>query len=161
MFNFFKKEKEEKIILKSPIKGEVIDITEVEDPAFSTKALGDGIAIRPFEGKVVSPIDGIIEVIFPTNHAIDIRLDNGINILIHIGIDTVKLNGEYFKAYVKKGEKVSSGDLLIEFNIDEIKKKGYSLTTPIIAIDKGIFSKIEPIAKGNVELGQDLLKITV
>ena len=162
MFNFFKKEKQTKeIILKAPIKGEIIDIKEVEDPAFSTKALGDGIAIKPFEGKLVSPANGTIEAIFPTKHAIGIKLNNGIRILIHIGMDTVKLNGEHFIAHIEKGEKVSTGDLLIEFDIEKINEKGYSTTTPIVITNTEDFSRIESIAKGNIELGEDLFKIVM
>lgn len=160
MFNFFKKLKEEKeIILKSPIKGEIVNIEEVEDPVFATKVLGDGIAIKPLEGKVFSPVEGVVETIFPTKHAIGIKLDNGIEILIHIGINTVELKGEFFTSYVEDGSKINIGDLLIEFDLNGIIEKGYSITTPIIVTNMEDFSKIEKVGKNNTEVGFDLFKI--
>lgn len=160
MFNFFKKNKDFKdIIFKSPIKGEIINIEDVEDPVFATKVLGEGVAIKPFEGKVFAPINSVVETIFPTNHALGIKLKNGIEILIHIGINTVELKGEYFKAYVENGTEINEGDLLVEFDLEKIKELGYSVTTPIIITNMGDFSKMEIIQKGNIENGQDLFKL--
>lgn len=160
MFNFFKKSKEDKeIVLKSPIKGKIVSLEQVEDPVFATKVLGDGIAINPLEGKVFSPINGVIETIFPTKHAMGIKLDNGIEILIHIGINTVELNGEFFKSYIENGSKVDVGDLLVEFDIDGIQEKGYSITTPIIITNMENFSQIKHIANDNIEVGEDLFKL--
>lgn len=157
MFNFFKKEKE--IILKSPIKGEIIKLENVEDQVFATKVLGDGIAIKPTEGKVFSPVNGIVETIFPTKHAIGIKLNNGIEVLIHIGINTVELKGEFFNSHIECGSKVSVGELLIEFDINGITEKGYNITTPIIITNMEGFSKIDSFASGNVEIEDDLFRL--
>ena len=119
-----------KIQIKAPIKGKLIDITEVKDEAFSSKALGDGMAIIPSEGKVYAPVDGEIITMIDTNHAIGL-LSGGVEILIHIGMDTVKLGGKYFKSHVKEGDKVKTGTLLIEFEKEEVEKE-YDITSPII-----------------------------
>lgn len=120
MFNFLKKAKF-KII--SPAKGKLKDITEVDDEAFSSKSLGDGFAIEPKSGDVYSPMDGVVEMIFPTLHALGIKNSNGTEVLIHIGIDTVGLNGEGFESFVSEGQKVKAGDRLIKFDIESIRSK--------------------------------------
>ncbi|WP_288519956.1 PTS glucose transporter subunit IIA [uncultured Brachyspira sp.] len=119
-----------KIEIKSPIKGKLIDITDVKDEAFSSKALGDGMAIIPADGKVCSPIDGEVVTMIDTNHAIGLET-KGVEILIHIGMDTVKLEGKHFKSNVKEGYKIKAGTLLIEFDKEEIEKE-YDITSPII-----------------------------
>lgn len=120
MFNFFKKSKFDVI---SPAEGKLKPITEAADPVFSTKALGDGFALEPENGEVYSPIDGVIEALLPTLHAVGIKAGNGTEILIHIGVDTVELNGEGFQAFVRQGQKVKSGELLIKFDLEAIKTK--------------------------------------
>ena len=161
MFNFFKKDKNSKnISFKSPLKGEIINIEDVEDPVFATKVLGEGIAIKPFEGKVFAPINGTIETIFPTNHALGIKINNEIEMLIHIGINTVELNGKFFKSYVENGAKINEGDLLIEFDLEKIKESGYSITTPIIITNMGSFSKLKLSATGNIENGEELFTLS-
>ena len=131
-----------KIQIKSPIKGKLIDITEVKDEAFSSKALGDGMAIIPSEGKVYSPIDGEVITMIDTNHAIGL-LSGGVEILIHIGMDTVKLGGKYFKAHVKEGDKIKVGTLLIEFEKEEVEKE-YDITSPIIISN---YSELKSLTK--------------
>ncbi len=161
MFNFFKKNKSFKNIdFKSPLNGEIINIEDVEDPVFATKVLGEGIAINPTEGKVFAPINGVVETIFPTNHALGIKINNEIEILIHIGINTVELNGQFFKSYVENGSKISEGDLLIEFDLEKIKEKGYSVTTPIIVTNMADFSKLKITANGTIKNGEELFIIT-
>lgn len=144
MFNFFKKNKTVELV--SPMTGKLIPIEEVPDQVFSEKMLGDGLAIEPEEGKVVSPIDGRVVTIFPTNHAIGLVTNEGLEILIHIGIDTVELNGEGFKRIVEKDEKIKKGDLLMEFDVDLIKEKGKSPITPIIITN---MDKVKNIEKSN------------
>ena len=119
-------------VISSPLKGEVIALKDVKDAAFSSGALGTGVAILPQEGKLTAPVDGTIVSLFNTKHAIGIKADNGAEILIHIGTDTVKLEGKYFEAKVKQGDQVKKGQLLLEFDIQAIEKAGYAVTTPII-----------------------------
>lgn len=131
-----------KIEVKSPIKGKLVDVTEVKDEAFSTKALGDGMAIIPDEGKVYSPIDGEVITMVDSNHAIGLS-SKGIEILIHIGMDTVKLKGKHFKAHVKEGDKVKVATLLIEFDKEEVEKE-YDITSPVIIPN---FSELKSLTK--------------
>ena len=118
--------------LLSCVKGEMIPLEDVKDPVFSSKTMGDGIAIIPEEGVITSPVDGSIEVAFPTGHAVGIKADNNLELLIHVGINTVELNGEHFKMLVKQGDKVKKGQELIKFDIDAIKAKGYDTTTMLL-----------------------------
>lgn len=122
----------DKIEIKSPIEGKLIPLSEVKDAAFAQGALGKGIAIRPTKGVVKAPVTGEVTTIFPTLHAIGITSDEGVEMLIHIGLDTVQLEGKYFKANVKQGDRVNAGDLLIEFDIKGIEEAGYSVETPVI-----------------------------
>ena len=122
----------EAIKILSPVKGKVIPIESVKDPMFSGKMLGDGIAIVPTEGTVASPVDGYIVMTTPTKHAIGLRGDNGTEILIHIGIDTVQLDGEFYELIVEENQYVKAGERLITFNLDAIKRAGYDVTTPVI-----------------------------
>jgi PTS system beta-glucosides-specific IIC component len=126
----------------SPIKGKVVSLKEVSDQAFSSEALGKGVAIMPDEGKVFAPVDGEIVTIFNTKHAIAIKSDEGAEILIHIGMDTVKLEGKYFNAKVAQGDRVKKGQLLVEFNKEEIEKEGYSMLTPIVITNANEFTDV-------------------
>lgn len=116
----------------APIEGQVKELSEVKDPAFAQGVLGKGLAIIPSKGEVVAPADGVVTTLFPTHHAIGITTTNGMEILIHIGMDTVKLDGRYFKPLIAQGDKVTKGQKLLEFDIDAITKEGYSLITPVI-----------------------------
>ncbi|MGG7213172.1 beta-glucoside-specific PTS transporter subunit IIABC [Clostridium nigeriense] len=118
--------------LAACVKGEMIPLEDVKDPVFSSKTMGDGVAFVPEIGEITSPVDGTIEVAFPTGHAIGLKSDNNIEILIHVGINTVELNGECFKLLVKQGEKVTIGQKLIEFDLKKIKEKGYDPTTMLL-----------------------------
>ena len=151
--------KVEKEVLASPVKGKVVPLNKVEDAAFSEGALGKGIAVEPTEGKVVAPCDGTIMTLFPTKHAIGIVSDNGCEILIHIGMDTVQLEGKYFDAHVKQGDKVKKGDVLVTFDMDAIKNEGYSLVTPVIITNTADYLDVVEVANGNVSMGDDLLTV--
>ncbi|BCZ47359.1 hypothetical protein psyc5s11_34260 [Clostridium gelidum] len=120
MFNFLNKEK---FKIVSPADGKLKSITSVIDEVFSSKALGDGFAIEPTQGILYSPIVGEVSMVFPTLHAIGLKTKDGVEILIHIGIDTVKLDGEGFETFIRQGQKVKIGDMLIKFDIEEIKNK--------------------------------------
>ncbi|KEH98131.1 glucose PTS transporter subunit IIA [Clostridium massiliodielmoense] len=136
----------------NPLKGEIIEITKVPDEVFSSKALGDGFAINPLGNQVVSPIGGEIAVLFPTKHAVAIKGDNGLEILVHIGIDTVNLNGEGFTSHVSQGDKVKQGDLLVEFDKDTVESKAKSLITPVVITNMDSIESID-IYYGNREKG--------
>lgn len=151
--------KVEKEVLASPVKGKVVPLNKVEDAAFSEGALGKGIAVEPTEGKIVAPCDGTIMTLFPTKHAIGIVSDNGCEILIHIGMDTVQLEGKYFDAHVKQGDKVKKGDVLVTFDMDAIKNEGYSLVTPVIITNTADYLDVVEVANGNVSMGDDLLTV--
>lgn len=122
----------EDIAICSPLKGDVLELAQVEDAAFSAGILGKGCAIVPAEGEVYAPADGVLTTLFPTKHALGITSDDGVEVLIHIGLNTVQLNGEGFTAYVQQGERVSRGQHLLSFDLAELKDKGYCLQTPVI-----------------------------
>lgn len=128
--NEFIKNKE--IEIKAPLEGKSIQLSEVQDTAFAQGALGKGMAIVPSKGEVKSPVNGKLTTLFPSLHAIGITSEDGAEILIHVGFNTVQLEGKYFKAHVKQGDNVKVGDLLLEFDIDAIKKEGYSVETPVV-----------------------------
>ena len=131
MFGFFKK-KEEPFQVVACVDGKCIPISEVKDEVFSQKMMGDGFAIIPTGDMIVSPVSGNIETIFPTKHALGIKTSNGVEIILHIGIDTVNLNGEGFTALVKENTKVQAGQPLIQIDAKFIQEKGYDLTTMTI-----------------------------
>ena len=145
--------------LYAHMKGTIVPVGEVEDEAFSTRALGDGIAIEPKEGKLYAPCNGEVSMLFKTKHAINIVSENGCEILLHIGIDTVKLYGKYFEAHVKDGDKFKKGDLLISFDIEGIKREGYKLTTPMIVCNTSDYELVKPVAKGNIEVGSRVIEL--
>lgn len=146
-------------ILYAPMTGKIIPIGEVEDEAFSTRALGDGIAIEPSEGKLYAPCNGEVSMLFQTKHAINIVSEGGAEILLHIGIDTVKLYGKYFEAHVKDGDKFKKGDLLISFDMEGIRREGYKLSTPMIVCNTTDYESVKPVAKGNVKHGDRVLEL--
>ncbi|QZY56435.1 PTS sugar transporter subunit IIA [Crassaminicella profunda] len=155
MLRFFSKNKE--ITLKAPFKGEIVDIKEVDDPAFSTKMLGDGVAVRPNSNIAVAPCDGKIAQIFPTNHAFGIITKEGLEILVHIGIDTVNLKGEGFKRLVEVGTDVKKGTGIIEVDLNYIKKSGKDTITPVVITN---MDKVENMSK-NLNNNEEILKIKV
>ena len=125
----------EKETIFSPLKGKLLKLKDSKDEAFGSESLGKGALIIPEEGKVISPVNGTVSTVTPTLHAVGITSDSGIEILIHIGINTVELNGKYFKSNLKEGDKVSIGDILLEFDIDSIVKEGYSIESSIIVVN--------------------------
>lgn len=129
---FGMKSKKTEETLLAPLTGRAIQIEEVPDPTFAQKMLGDGIAIEPTEGKVVSPVNGKVIQVFPTKHAIGLESETGLEILIHVGLETVNLKGEGFDAKVKPGDKVKTGDLLLTFDLDFIKANASSHITPFV-----------------------------
>ena len=148
MLNLFKK----KETFKTPIKGELIAITEVNDQVFSQKMMGDGFAIIPSENTVISPLSGTVDVVFPSKHAIGIKSNTGIEFIIHIGIDTVKLNGEGFTSYVEQGQKISQGEKLVTFDLDLIKSKGYDTSVIVIFPNNDVKLNLTPTNVDNLEV---------
>lgn len=158
MFGSFKKlfggeEKEEKIIA-SPVNGTVIPMSQVKDPTFSQEILGKGSAVEPSDGRVVAPADGLITMVFDTRHAVSMQTDSGAELIIHIGLDTVQLKGQFFDAHVSAGDKVKQGDLLLEFQIDKIKEAGYDVTTPVIICNTPDFPKIQCLSEMEARAGE-------
>ena len=143
----------------APVKGNIVKLENVEDEAFSSGAMGKGIAIDPAEGKVYAPFDGIIETAFPTKHAIGLTSDKGVELLIHVGMDTVKLNGEHFTSHIEEGQKIKKGDLLLEFNIEGIKKAGYPVITPVIVTNSDDYKDVAAADAASINAGDDLLEI--
>ncbi|MDO5040199.1 PTS glucose transporter subunit IIA [Clostridium sp.] len=133
MFGFFKKKKQnESLNFVTPVNGKVIELSEVPDPVFAQKMAGDGVAIDTTGDIIVAPCDGELSLIFKTKHAFAMTLDNGIEILVHIGIETVSLKGEGFKQLVEQGTKVKAGTPIIKIDRNFIKSKGLSLITPVL-----------------------------
>ena len=147
-------------VITAPLSGKVVALEDTPDAVFASGAMGQGVAIEPSVGEVVAPADGVIRLLFPTNHAIGLATDDGAEILIHVGMDTVALEGEGFMAHVTQGSKVKAGQLLLSFDIDAIKKAGYPVTTPIIVTNIADYKTVETLADGDVKLGDDLLKVS-
>lgn len=133
--------------LLSPLAGRVIPLSEVNDQTFANGLLGQGVAIEPTGNKVVAPSDSKIEAIFPTGHAVALHTDEGMDVLIHVGLDTERLDGKYFHVHAEIGQNVKKGDVLIEFDRNAIKEAGYDVTVPILICNSVEFASI----KGNVD----------
>jgi PTS system beta-glucosides-specific IIC component len=146
-------------VIYSPLKGKAVELTEVNDAVFSEGILGKGVAIIPSEGKVFAPIDGTVTAFLDSHHAVGITGENGAEILIHVGIDTVKLEGRHYSPKVTKGQTINKGDLLLEFDIDGIKKEGYEVITPFIVTNSADYSDILSITGKDVEAGDALIKL--
>ncbi|MGN1480523.1 glucose PTS transporter subunit IIA [Porcipelethomonas sp.] len=147
------------ILLCSHLSGTVVPLENVDDEAFSTGVLGEGVAVEPDDGKLYAPCSGKIDTVFDTKHAVNIISDDGCEILLHIGLNTVKLNGKPFTVHVNEGDQVKKGDLLITFDMDEIKKAGYKTTTPMVICNSEDYSNVAVTASGKVKAGDDIIKI--
>lgn len=148
-------------ILKSPLTGKLVALPDVPDEVFASGLLGKGIAVNPSVGKVVAPADGEVTTLFPTGHAIGIKTNNGAEILIHIGMDTVKMNGDGFKTHVQQGDRIKQGQLLIEFDIDKIKKAGYPVITPVLVTNHDSYKDIVTANGENISQGENLMTAAV
>ncbi len=147
------------ISLYAHMNGTAVPIESVDDDVFSAKILGSGAAIEPDEGKLYSPCDGKIQSVFDTKHAVSLVSEDGAEILLHIGIDTVKLNGEFFVTHVNEGDTVKRGELLISFDIDGIKSAGYKATTPIIVCNSDEYSSVSLIKQEKVKVGDKIIEV--
>ncbi|WP_163538021.1 PTS glucose transporter subunit IIA [Gracilibacillus sp. YIM 98692] len=157
MFKKLFKKKEVNTDLVAPLTGKIVPLEEVPDQVFSQKMMGDGIAIEPSCNEVVSPIDGEVVDVFKTKHAISMRTDGGAEILIHMGLETVQLDGDGFDIKVDNGQKVKKGDALAAFDLDAVSEKGYKTITPIILLNGDDFSATSKISEQQAAAGQDVL----
>ncbi|MGE7879376.1 PTS sugar transporter subunit IIA [Peribacillus muralis] len=149
---FGKKENVEHLL--APINGQVIKMEDVPDPVFSGKLMGDGIAIFPKEGLVVAPIDAEVVQVFHTKHAIGLKTKNGIELLMHIGLETVNLKGEGFEVHVAEGQRVKAGDKLVTFDIEFLKSNAPSIITPIVITNGELVEKVEKTASTEATINE-------
>ncbi|MDT8862868.1 beta-glucoside-specific PTS transporter subunit IIABC [Alkalihalobacillus sp. MEB130] len=147
--------------ITSPLTGQTKSLAEISDPAFASGAMGKGIAIIPENGKVYSPVDGTLTMVFPTKHAYGFTTNAGAEVLIHIGLDTVKLNGEGFTSFVETGANVKKGDLIAEFDIKKLKELGYDITTPVVVTNSNKYLDILPLNKKQVAHGEETISLIV
>jgi len=158
LFDFFKKNKEENYVeIFSPLNGKVITLAEVPDEAFAEKMIGDGCAIEPSEGSIFAISDAEIDI-FDTNHAVSFDLESGLEMIVHFGIDTVKLDGKGFERLVAPGD-VKLGDELVKYDLDFIKENAKSTRTPVIISNMDDVEEIVVVAKGEVKVGDLLMKV--
>lgn len=148
-------------VVKAPIQGEVFELSAVKDEVFSSEMMGKGVAILPQQGRVVSPIKGTVSMVFETKHAIGLVSEDGVEVLIHVGMDTVQLKGEHFTSHVKQGDSINVGDLLVEFDKEAIADKGYELLTPIVITNSGQYADVFGNVSQSVKETDDLITVLV
>ena len=155
MFRFGKK----RIVIASPMDGIVMPVSQVSDPVFSKDILGRGIAIKPASGRVIAPCKATVSQMFETGHAVSMLTDNGVEMLIHVGIDTVKLKGRHYSICKNSGESVYVGDVLIEFDAAGIIAEGFDTITPIVVCNPDDFSDISFATEGRIREGEPLITV--
>ena len=155
MFGFGKKN----IVINSPMDGRVISLSKVSDPVFSQGILGQGIAIKPISGYVYAPCKATVEQMFETGHAVSLLTDEGVQLLIHVGIDTVKLKGRHYTIVKNSGEKVNKGDILMEFDAEAISEEGFDTVTPVVICNPDDFTKITFAEEGHIKAGEPLITV--
>lgn len=156
MFDFLKK-KDKGIEIGSPVKGKAVAISQVSDPTFGEEILGKGVAIQPEEGKIYAPADGTIEMLFDTRHAVSMTTTEGVELLVHIGLDTVALKGEHFTAHKGNGDAVKKGDLLISVDLEAVKAAGYDVITPVVVCNTPDYQAVEAVTGSDVNPGDTVL----
>ena len=148
------------ISLKAVEDGRTIPMDEVNDQTFAQELLGPGIAIVPSNGTVVSPINGTIAPVMDTKHAVCIQGEDGLELIVHAGLDTVELNGKYYQTYKEIGDQVKAGDVLLEFDLEEITKAGYDVTTPIVITNLGDYKITKCLTGQQVKAGEEVIQLT-
>lgn len=148
-----------KFEIGSPVKGTIVPISNVSDPTFGEEMVGKGIAIEPSDGRFCAPCDGTLIALFPTGHAFCINTTDGAELLVHIGIDTVKLKGEHYKLIAKQGIEVKKGDPIVEVDLDAVRAAGYQVITPMVISNHSKFSRIEKMT-GVVEVGDTAIVVS-
>ena len=146
-------------IFYSPLEGNAIALSEVKDDTFASAVLGKGMAVIPTKGEVKAPCDATVSMIFGTKHAIGLSTDDGVELLIHIGLNTVELEGRYYTVHVNEGDKVTRGQMLITFDMDKIKEAGYDVTTPIIVTNSDDFTSVKQLKKGTVNNDSSVMEV--
>lgn len=144
----------------SPLKGTAIPLAEVKDETFAGEILGKGMAVIPKEGVVKAPFDGEVMTFFETKHAVGLTSENGMEILIHVGINTVELKGQYYTAHVKEGDSVKAGQVLLTFDPDGIKKAGYDVTTPVIVTNTDDYTQVKQEKTGEIDFMEPVLTVS-
>lgn len=163
LFDKFLKKTEPEVIsdsVLSPCRGTLMELGNVEDEVFSQKAMGDGVAVEPTEGTFYAPIAGTLESVFPTGHAYGIRSSDGKEVLVHIGIDTVELNGKGFTLHVKQGDKVKAGDKIVTADLNVIREAGYKATTMLIQTDNDFRMQVTAPYEAAVTEATEVMKLT-
>ena len=145
--------------LVSPLTGSLQELSGISDEVFASGAMGNGVAILPTEGKLFAPTDGEVTLVFPTGHAVGMKTNAGAEVLMHIGMDTVQLDGQFFETHVEKGLMVTKGTLLVTFDIEQIKAAGYEVITPMIVTNTSEYNTVKAIAEGNVTVGDAVLEL--
>ncbi|MGF7087665.1 PTS system glucose-specific IIA component [Kroppenstedtia sanguinis] len=158
--NLFGK-KEKTLLLAAPLKGKVISLNQVPDPIFSEKMMGDGIAMEPAEGILCSPVDGEVVQIFHTKHAVSLRTVEGLEVLLHIGLETVSMEGKGFTAEVKEGEQVKTGQPLIRFSLETVQEQAKSTVTPMVILNMDRVDHLEAKSVEAAEPGDGILEVTL
>lgn len=148
------------IQLTAPVQGAAVPLSEVSDPTFGEEILGKGVAIKPAGGQVFSPCDGTVDLMFDTGHAVNLKSSDGVEILIHVGLDTVALKGEGFKTFKKTDDSVKKGELLIEFDREGIAAKGYDIIVPMVICNTDDWADVKAITGKNVGMDDVVLEIT-
>ena len=161
MFGFLKKgsKDDNAETIAAPIIGEAVESAQISDPTFAEEMLGRGIAIKPEVGKMFSPVDGTVALVFDTKHAVSFASEKGAEVLVHVGLDTVKLNGEFYTAHVQTGDAVKKGDLVLEFDMEKIKEAGYELITPVIICNTDDYQDIETVTGKSVTAHDVIMKL--
>lgn len=151
--------KKERSEVLSPVSGKVVPLSEVADPAFAQEILGKGVAVIPSDGEFKAPVSGEVIVLFDTGHAASIKADNGAEVIVHIGLDTVQLKGQYFKTHVKQGDRVNAGDLLITADLEKIREAGYDVITPVIICNTPDYPDMECHTGIQVKAGEPVITL--
>lgn len=146
-------------LIYAPLCGKVVPVTAMKDEVFIQEILGKGIAVEPEVGYLTSPVDGKISALYSSKHALCITTESGLELLIHIGEDTVKLAGKHFTSHVQKGQQVKAGELLMEFDVKAIRKAGYTVTTPVLVVDPDNYGRIELTDADAIHNDQVLIRI--
>ena len=157
MFGF----KSKNIIIPSPLDGNVIQISKLSDPVFSDDVLGKGVAVLPESDRIIAPVDAVITMMFDTGHAVSLETDSGVELLIHVGIDTVKLKGAHYTICKNTDDKVKTGDTLMTFEKDAISAEGYEVVTPVVVCNPDNFKSISFAPEGPIKEGEPLITIKV